>query len=132
MNISVCSSGYQQTPVQCDMPKLKSLIATKLNDNYAELCDLIQTSLEQVTREMFQAGLISEGVRDNSKPENILKEFIKRMNWISNQSDMEEHCKKFLSVCHKIGGTFALAAKSLKADWSRETKQELGVSLSLE
>ena len=135
MNISVYLSGYQQTPVQCDitdMLKLKLLIATKLNENYARLCELIETCLQHVTRERFQAKLISGGDRDNSTPENILKEFREGMDWIRNQSDMEDHCKKFLEVFNRIGGTFILAAKSLKEDWCKAAKQELGVSLSLE
>ena len=40
---------------------------------------------------MFQARLISEGIRDKSTPGNILKEFINAIVWINNQSDMEEH-----------------------------------------
>ena len=49
---------------------------------------------------MFQARLISEGIRDKSTPDNILKVFINGLDWINNQLDMEEHCKKFLKVCN--------------------------------
>ena len=51
---------------------------------------------------MFQARLISEGIRDKSTPDNI---FINGMDWIHNQLDMEVDCKKFLEVCNKIGGS---------------------------
>ena len=43
-------------------------------------------------------------IRDKSTPDNILKEFINEMDWIHNQLDMEEYCKRFLEVCNKIGG----------------------------
>ena len=61
---------------------------------------LIETSLSNFTREMFQARLISEGIRDKSTPDNILKVFINGLDWINNQLDMEEHCEKFLKVCN--------------------------------
>ena len=51
---------------------------------------------------MFQARHISEGIRDKSMPDNILKE---GMDWIHNQLDMDEYCKKFLKVCNKIGSS---------------------------
>ena len=56
---------------------------------------------------MFQARHISEGIRDKSTPDNniILKEFINGMDWIHNQLDMDEYCKKFLKVCNKIGSS---------------------------
>ena len=85
-----------------------------------------------MTIELFQARLISEGIRDNSTPDNILKEFINGMDWINNQLDMEEHCKKFLKVCNKIGGSCIPASKTLKYQWIESVKQDMGVSLSLE
>ena len=74
---------------------------------------------------------LSEGIRDKSKPDNILKEFINGMDWINNQLDMEEHCKKFLEVWNKIGGSCIPASKTLKYQWIESVKQEMGVSLSL-
>ena len=39
------------------------------------------------------------------------------MEWINNQLDMEKHCKKFLKVCNKIGGSCIPASKTLKCQW---------------
>ena len=118
--------------VQVDITKLRNLIVSKINDNYAGLHRLVETSLPNFTIEMFQARLISEGIRDKSTPDNILKEFINGMDWIHNQLDMEEHCKKFLEVCNKIGGSCIPASKTLKYQWIESVKQDMCVSLSLE
>ena len=44
---------------------------------------------------MFQARFISEGIRDKSTPDK------EGMDWIHNQLDMDEYCRKFLNVCNK-------------------------------
>ena len=49
---------------------------------------------------MFQARLISEGIRDKSTPDNILKEFINGMKWINNQLNLKKHCKNKKCMCH--------------------------------
>ena len=76
--------------------------------------------------------LIHESVKNNPTSEKILKEFTSGMEWIDNQSDMEERCKKFLKVCQKMGGTFLIVSQNLKHEWIEATKQEMGISLSLD
>ena len=48
--------------VQFDITKLRNLIVSKINDNYAGLHRLIETSIPNFTIEMFQTRLISEGI----------------------------------------------------------------------
>ena len=60
---------------------------------------------------MFPARIISEGIRAKGTPDKILK-FINGMDWIYNQLDMEEYCKKFMEVCNKIGGSCIPASKT--------------------
>ena len=96
------------------------------------MSDLIETCIREVASECFQVQLINESVKNNPTSEKILKEFTSRMIWIDNQSDMEEHCKKFLEVCQKMGGTFVLVSKTFKREWIEATKQEMGISLSLD
>ena len=82
--------------------------------NYAGLHRHIETSLLNFKIELYQTRVISEGIKDKSTPDNILKAFLTGMDWIHNQLDMEEHCKKFLEVCNKIGGSCIPASKTLK------------------
>ena len=111
---------------------MRQLIATIINKNYARLSDLIETCIREVTNECFQVQLINESVKNNPTSENILKEFTSGMDWIDYPSDMEEHCKKFLEVCQRMGGTFLLVSKTFKREWIETTKQEMGISLSLD
>ena len=118
--------------VQCDIVKLKKLIVGEINNEFADLCELMQTCLPNITREMFQAHLINEAVRDNPTAEKILKEFTNGMKWIDSQSDVEERCKTFLCVFNKMGGNFLLASKQVKTQWIKVAKQKMDVSLSLD
>ena len=108
------------------------MIICKIGVDYAGLQRLIETSLPNFTTEMFQAWLTSEGIRDKSTPDIILKEFINGTEWIHNQLDMEQHCKEFLEVYNIIGHSCLPALKTLKYQWIESVKQEMGVSLSLE
>ena len=122
----------QTVPLQCDIRKLRQLIVTTINKNYARLSDLIETCIREVANEFFQVQLINESVKNNPTSEKILKEFTSGMEWIDYQSDMEERCKKFLEVCQKMGGNFLLVSKTFKHEWIEATKQEMGISLSLD
>ena len=129
--LCVFITEQQTVPLQCDIGKLRQLIVTTINNNYARLSDLIGTSIREVANEFFQVQLINESVKNNPTSEKLLKEFTSGMEWIDNQSDMEERCKKFLKVCQKMGGTFLLVSKNFKHEWIEATKQEMGISLSL-
>ena len=96
---------------QFDITKLRNLIVSKLNDNHAGLHRLVETSLPNFTIEMFQARIILEGIRGKWTPDKILK-FINGVDWIHNQLDMEEYCKKFLEVCNKIVVVYLLQKQS--------------------
>ena len=111
---------------------MRQLIVTTINKNYARLSDLIETCIREVTKEFFQVQLINESVKNNPTSEKLLKEFTSGMEWIDNQSDMEERCKNFLDVCQKMGGTFLLVSKNFKSEWIEATKQVMGISLSLD
>ena len=64
--------------------ELRKLIVSKINDNYAGLYRLVETSLLNFIIELYQARVISEGIKDKSTPDNILKEFLTGMDWIHN------------------------------------------------
>ena len=66
--------------VQFDIIKLRNLIVSKINDNCT---GLIETSLPNFTIEMFQAQLLSEGIRDKSTPDI---KYLERGNGLDQQS----------------------------------------------
>ena len=74
------------------------MIVSKINDNCTGLNRLIETSLPNFTVERFEQWLISEGIRDKSLPDNILK---KGMDWINDLLAIDEYYEKFLKVCDK-------------------------------
>ena len=131
-HLCVFITEQQTVPLQYDIRKLRQLVVTTINKNYARLSNLIETSLQEVTNEFFQVQLITESVRSKPTSEKLLKEFTSGMEWIDNQSDMEKRCKKFLKVCQKMGGTFLLVSQNFKCEWIEATKQEMGISLSLD
>ena len=108
------------------------MIVAVINNNHSKLITLIQTSLQSVAREMYQAKIISEEVKDNPTPDKILKEFIIGMEWIKNQASMEKHCKKFLDAFNKIGGAFIYASETLTEEWLEATKQDMNITLSFD
>ena len=73
---------------------------------------------------MFAVNLISSEVHCSPSFNRLFDEFIAGMSFITEQSELEDYCTKFLRVCIDIGGPIAKTARSLQQEW-----RELGMEL---
>ena len=78
-----------------------------------------------IANEILQAGLVSREVHNEPTVDNIIKEFMARMLFISKQQKIEEHCIKFLSVLYKMQGLFVFAEDKIKNDLIKEVNKKL-------
>ena len=70
-----------------------------------------------LNNKMFSAGLISSEVQQSPSFNGIINEFKSGMSFIIEQSELEDHCIKFLRACIEIRGAIAKAARALQKDW---------------
>ena len=112
---------------------LRRCVNEVFDRNIADLHQLFKHSLTAIANEMLQAGLVSRDVHNEPTVDNIIKEFIAGMLFISEQEKIEEHCIKFLSALYKMQGPFVFAADKIKDDLIKEVNKKLaGVQFKLD
>lgn len=100
-----------------DVPKLKQSINKVLTKRHAQLSDASRHCLQSLANEMFVAELISKQVQRSPLFDSIIDEFIAGMSFMSDYSEVDDHCVQFLKACIEVGGAIAKAARVLQKDW---------------
>ena len=99
-----------------DVKPIISCIKEEIDANFADLKHLFKNSIDEASAEMFAAGLISKATRNKQSYDAIITDFYLPFSFMNKLPQVQQHCKKFFDVFHKIGGPFVIAADSLKQD----------------
>ena len=113
--------------VVTNVPKLRHLVIDVLTKRHAELCDSSRSCLPSLASKMFAADLISNEVQRSPTFNGIIDEFKAGMSYITERSELEDHCTKFLRACIDIKGPIAKTAGALQKDW-----KEVGMELDMD
>ena len=122
----IISTFFSLLAIVTDVPKLRRSVIDVLTEHHAELCDSSRNCLPALASKMFAAGLISNEVQWSPSFNGIIDEYKSGMSYITGQSELEDHCTKFLRACIDIKGPIAKAAGALQKDW-KEVGMELNV-----
>ena len=63
--------------------------------------------------------------------EAIINEFKASLTFMRKESEVQEHCQKFLSSFIAVRGSYANAAKALGEDWIEAIRNELGLDFNI-
>lgn len=110
---------------------MRKLVRKVLNKNHALLVDLPVASLPDLASKMLSAGLISTGVHKAPTFDDIIYEFIARINFRKDHTKLQEDLGKFLACFNEVGGTYAVASDLLQDEWTNTIKQELNLEINL-
>ena len=113
--------------VVTDVTKLRCLVIDVLTKRHAQLCDSSRNCLPALASKTFAAGLISSEAHWSPSFNGIIDEFKSGMSFITERSELEDHCTKFLRACIEIRGAIAMAARALQKDW-----KEVGMELNID
>ena len=102
-----------------------------LTDNHADLRDVFQESIGDISNQLLQAGIITQTVQRSNSYDAIISQFVSGMKFKHTQRDLEERCKKFITALTDVGGPVKDAALMVKEKWIETVKQELGIELQL-
>lgn len=92
------------------------VVACVMDKKFAELKKIFDNSIEEVSAEMFAAGVISDGVKSKQSAEVIISNFHSGFVFMNTFSEAQQHCAVFFSVLEKLGGPFRIAGNSIKQD----------------
>lgn len=115
--------------LEADVEELRHVICNVLTKHYTSLHESSRNKLHHLADEMYAAFLISKSVQMSPSFNNIIEEFTAALSFMSNISDIEQHCAKFLSILTKIGGQCARVSHALQKDWIKNSRTECGVEL---
>ena len=110
-----------------NIPYLIQGIHKVLASHHAALSNLCRNNLNALADLMFEAHLITTAVHRSPTFNNIIDEFKSAMEFMKECSQLKDHCAKFLSVFTKLGGSFTVAASSLRGEWI-----DVGIQLNVE
>ena len=103
-----------------------------LDDCYETLSDALRFCLEDVAKDMFSKGLISESTMTTPNYDTVINEFKTGMKEKEDIPQLEKHCQLFLTSLSSQGGPAEAVAEDLAEQWKEEVQRELNISLSLD
>ena len=113
--------------VVANVPKLRHSVVDVLAKRHAQLRDSSRNCLPALASNMYAAGLISNETQWSPSFKGIIDEFKAGMSFITERSELEDYCTKFLRACIDIRGAIAMAARALQKDW-----KEVGMELNMD
>ena len=102
-----------------------------LTDNHADLHDVFQESIGDISNRLLQAGIITRDVQRSNSYDKIISQFVGGMTFKRTLKDLEKHCKNFITALTNVGGPVKSAALMIQQDWIDTVKQEMQIELQL-
>ena len=113
-----------------DNREIWRLIRKALIKNYADLYDLLKPLIADLAKEMFAVGLISNDVLNKPTYINIMGDFLTRISFMKNHTELQQHIKKFLMILTKLGGQCVHVSNTLQVEWTEIIKGKLHIELN--
>ena len=115
-----------------DTSVITKVLLKVLDDCYKSLSLALRFCLEDVAKDMFSKGLISESTMTSPNYDTVISEFKTGMKEKENIPQLEDHCRLFLTCLSSQGGPAEAVAEELAEQWKEEVQKELNISLSLD
>ena len=116
--------------IDIDNREIWRLIRKVLIEHCADLSDLLKPLLANLAKEMFAVGLISDDVLKKPTYSDVIGDFLTRINFMKNRTELQEHIKKFLMILNNLGGQCTHVSNTLQVEWTEIIKRELHIELN--
>ena len=115
-----------------DVSKIRDILKSVLDNNYALVQRVTRYSLEMIAAELFSKRIITDETKGAPTYEKIISEFKIHLDLADSLERLQELCRKFLRAIASQGGPAETAADKLREEWKKEIKEKLGINLKLE
>ena len=103
-----------------------------LDGCYESLRLALRFCLQDVSKDMFSKGLISESTMTLPNYDTVISEFKTGMKEKQDTPQLEKYCQLFLTCLSSQSGPAEAVAEDLAEQWKEEVQKELNISLSLD
>ena len=126
-----------ESPAPCRDPmftsdnvkEVRKIIQDVLTDQYSALDGLLKAALKSVAIEMYSHRLISETTKDTANFNDIMREFMSGMDFISDGQELVKYCELFLQSLVKQKGPYKRAASGIAEKWTTNIKERLDINV---
>ena len=110
--------------------RVREILKRVLQEQSADLTDLLSGCLSNVAMEMYAKTLITDPVFDNPTYKSIMKDYKNGMKF-KTVPELEKHCQLFLNCLSSQGGPMKALANAIAQCWKDEINKELNIMLNL-
>ena len=122
---------YMLCSTDIDIGEIWRLIKKAHIKNYADLYDLLKPLIADLANEMFAVGLITNDVLNKPTYSDIMGDFLTRINFMKNHTELQEHVNNFLMILNYLGGLCSThVSNTSQVDWTEIIKGELHIELN--
>ena len=93
-------------------------------NGHSQLSNLLDPNVHDFGRKLFEAELITATARDSHRYEDIMKEFLIRLEPLDKES-LEDRCSKFFDAFGRMEGAIPVVAGFLKDELLQKMANEL-------
>ena len=79
---------------------------------------------------MFEVGLINDDVLKKPTYHDIIGDFLTRINFMKNHTELQEYIKKFLMILNNLGDDCIHVSNILQVEWTEIITRELHIELN--
>ncbi|XP_019856822.1 PREDICTED: uncharacterized protein LOC109585266 [Amphimedon queenslandica] len=108
-----------------DLDIVKEKVEDVLMKNQVALKKAFSLSLQSISDELLQVGIISQDIHRSPSYDDIIGSFLAGLTFISNDAKLMERCDVFLSALSKVGGPVADAVDMLREEWNQAVTSKI-------
>ena len=97
-----------------DIKKVKKCITDVIDEEYASLRGLIESSIEDFAAQMLSNKLITHQIQRNPSFNSIMECFLAGFEIHDELEEVQDYCHQFFSALYDIGGPIERMADKLK------------------
>ena len=102
-----------------DLDIVKEKIKDVLVKNQVSLKEAFRLSLQSISDQLLQVGIISQDIHRSPSYDDIIGSFLAGLTFIRRQSKLKERCNTFIAALSNVGGPVADAVDMLKEEWEQ-------------
>ena len=95
------------------------------DSRFARLNSALQETIKPFVNRAFEAGLITEQVKDEKNFNSVIVEFKNGLEWCKSVTEIQDQCKSFVEILEDLRGPARMAGKDLR----QELQKVFGMSI---
>ena len=99
-------------------------IKDEINKKHPALRELFESDLQTVAGQLLAVSLITPNIAKNPSFDAIINGFLTGFAFLDTVEQVEERCRKFLGAFDNVGGSFVVAADSVKRQINISLKEK--------